>query len=665
MKDLISTRYVVTYLRECFARSWIRAYFSTGNLIPLIIVVDEDCDEEYCKRATEFCGGELIYASTDLGLDDKLDYNQKKALVIREIASRFSPKSWAWIDDDVEITGNIDECFDYSESSLGFICAKFCSPSSTGNRHPDASSCSLANCHGSLCFESMIFFHGDANVMLSSCVNETNSANGIGNMFYDLYMRDKRWENGFCDYSLRGWIVDNDTEIDVRKNWFGKAICYNIGKGCELTDNIWASMFNKLPAAPFEQSIKNNTTVNLSDDPIDAVFVVGTGSEHDDEELRYALRSIENNCRFVRDVYICGYCPHWVDKKTVKFLQWPDRFSHAKDANIIDKLRHACECPGIAKNILFCSDDQFQTRPCSWDDFTPRYLRKFSIGDRWYKDRNRAWHTRLYNTLKRDVDRRRLSGMDESNVFYYQPHIWMQIDRDDFINYARWCNYENRTDTIIASGYYNFIDAKGRPDFDHTFIDMNCFEMPKSTHVAYYDNSYNNVMSMLRKLFPSPSKFEVTRACKNNDENVIIDKKPRYSDLRALNPSKATQEEIAKISKVSHEIRNNPIWNTLLGEVSMAEELRLFGVCGWRIVWNDIISRWSNCTRDGADIVQITINRSDEASRILDAYKADPTSMRKLRFFVPGPPARRYPCPSTDSNRSLLRRRVRMFKMAK
>ena len=276
------------------------------------------------------------------------------------------------------------------------------------------------------------------------------------------------------------------------------------------------------PAAPFEPTIKDLarqvkavdvTPARLPDDQaIDAVFVIGKGSQNNNEELRYALRNIAKHCPFVRDVYISGECPDWVDKSVVKHLQWPDKFRHAKDANIIDKLRHACEQKGIAKRILFCSDDQFQTHVCKWEDFFPRYLRPYTSEATWYAERKRVWHTRLRNTLERDKKRREAAGLDTSHIFYFEPHMWMQIDRDKFIEYAKWSDYEHSADTIIASGYFNFVNAEGHPHdkkYDHVFMGDGTKTLPKVTHIAYTDEGYKQAMVFLKELFPDRCRFEV------------------------------------------------------------------------------------------------------------------------------------------------------------
>lgn len=343
----------------------------------------------------------------------------------------------------------------------------------------------------------------------------------------------KDWSNAEIDYCKAtsefcgGIFIDGQgrevSDADIRQTLDGLKITH--WKHVESEVDIRNEQLldkDAYPPAPFEPIIQDlakqvkvvdATPYRVPDDQaIDAVFVIGKGSRNNNEELRYALRNIAKHCPFVRDVYISGECPEWVDKSVVKHLQWPDKFRHAKDANIIDKLRHACEQKGIAKRILFCSDDQFQTHVCTWEDFFPRYLRQYESNDKWYEEMKRVWHTRLRNTLERDKKRRQAAGLDTSHIFYYEPHMWMQIDRDKFIEYAKWSDYEHSADTIIASGYFNFVDANGHPHdkkYDHVFIGAGTKTLPKATHIAYTDEGYDQAMTFLKALFPDKCKYEI------------------------------------------------------------------------------------------------------------------------------------------------------------
>lgn len=248
--------------------------------------------------------------------------------------------------------------------------------------------------------------------------------------------------------------------------------------------------------------------------PVDAVFVIGSGSRHANEELRYALRNLDENCAFVRNVYICGECPEWVDVSKVRHLKWPDRFRHAKDANIIDKLLHACRQHGMSKQILFCSDDQFQTRKCTWDDFSPMYVRTYKSGDRWVDEKSGGWFKFLKGTLEREIERRKRLGIGVDSVYYYEPHIWTQIDRDKFVAYAKWSEYEKSKYTIIMSGYFNFINPKTKPNRgSHYFLRGDETALPDVCHIAYTDGtSYDAAMRFLRAMFPNRCRFELPKS---------------------------------------------------------------------------------------------------------------------------------------------------------
>lgn len=604
LKSIRIGRCVAVALRHDRAKAWIRSYFANGNTIPLAIAMApgpwEEEEKRLCDAAARHSGGMII------GDGAALSHMDLAVSVARDV----SPGAWMLLDDSSEVVGSLGECFDYAETAPGFILSRFVSPDSIDNTHPERIEA------GKICHMSPLIFHGDANARISEDMARCGE-NELSSALLKLYETVPSWHDGFCDFTIRRWVIDSDA-YDDGETFDGKVICYSEGAASD-----WASKTHA-PRAPFEDDPLEET--DGDDGPVDAVFVIGTGSVDNNEELRYALRNLEKHCKFIRDVYISGYCPPWVDKSIVKHLNWPDRFGHAKDANIIDKLRHACEHRGIAKKILFCSDDQFQTRECSWEDFRPRFLRKYFAGDRWYDDKHRIWHTRLRKTLDREVARRKSAGMDTSKVFYYQPHIWMPIDRDRFIDYARWCNYETREDTIIASGYFNFVDAEGVPDFDHTFIGNADRGIPNVTHLAYHDGSEKAAMRMLRKMFPEKSRFEITGSA--GDKVVAPDVASRPEE----NPCQAIEDAISEIrSAAGRPGRIFLIWPGLAGEVSRAEELRLFGVRGWRTVWEDIVRRWKEVT-GGPDAEKLTVSpRSDAAESVIKAYTSAPDETRTVR----------------------------------
>jgi len=97
-------------------------------------------------------------------------------------------------------------------------------------------------------------------------------------------------------------------------------------------------------------------------------------------------------------------------------------------------------------------------------------------------------------------------------------------------------------------------------------------------------------------------------------------------------PSPATAEELAELHDVMRQVRDRPSCGPFLGEISRAEELRLFGVRGWRTVWRDIVRRWRMATKDGEEEAREVEKRSEKASDVVSRYMSDPESMRTVRF---------------------------------
>ena len=638
----MNDRCVVVCPRREFIRPWIRSYFAAGNVIPLVIITGPDgdwntWDMEYCKAAVEFCGGKILDCSLEWNAAKRLrsrsvrnnvGWYSKKCL-IHAVASRLSPRSWAWFDDDVEITGDVSECFEYAESCPGFIVQQFYYKTTSDRQHPTRFYRSKIDKDDKVGWNSMIFFHGDANERLKD-LDRDFPVEDDENIFAYLYKSDPLWNNGFWDCSEKEWQCICKLKKDIPVKWHGKVIHYTANHKDSEVKRYWASRAEDIPRAPFEPDVP------IEKDPVDAVFVIGAGSRHNDEELRYALRSIDRNCKFIRDIYICGRCPDWVDRSRVKFLPWPDRFSHAKDANIIDKLRHACEYDGIAKKILFCSDDQFVTRPCTWDDFKPRYQRRYLADDEWYANIRSVWHSRLRATLERERMRREREGIDKDSVFYYEPHIWMPIDRDKFIEYAKWSGYDTRDDTIIGSGYYNFIEAKGVPNFDHCFIsgDGNAQNV---THVSYNDSGYYNAISIAADLFPNTCLMEkYDNGARPKPPTPLgmspIDVRPMFS---RSGMGKMVGRELFDNIEYRSSLRKSKMWEYLCDDVLIAEEMRILSVTGWEKVWQDIIDRSSSVVGNEDSGVSIP-NRSDEAREIIDNYKSGklPATMRLIPIDV-------------------------------
>src|ERR1035438_10130107 len=104
---------------------------------------------------------------------------------------------------------------------------------------------------------------------------------------------------------------------------------------------------------------------------VDVVYKLGSGSDNNNDELRYSLRSL-SKFRDLGKVYIVGYKPDFI--QNVIHIPMEDIFKSNKDANLIEKLSAAAKCPDISDCFLNMSDDQIFLAEFFYEDFIIPYF---------------------------------------------------------------------------------------------------------------------------------------------------------------------------------------------------------------------------------------------------------------------------------------------------
>tara|TARA_R110001599_G_scaffold162606_8_gene351933 strand:+ start:373 stop:1113 length:741 start_codon:yes stop_codon:yes gene_type:complete len=197
---------------------------------------------------------------------------------------------------------------------------------------------------------------------------------------------------------------------------------------------------------------------------VDIVIPLGMeGMGWNDNELRYALRSIEKNFKDLGQVWIIGYQPSWL--VNVKYVRALDPYRHNKDANLINKILLACTQDELSENFLFTSDDHFIMKPVSAE-----WFEKPLMDNRQAKfDRNKKlnrWQQRLARTEDACLARSCPSNCYEAHIPYMfnkklYPHHMLQFDYGEGIGYT------------LASPYYNSIKPKFRLPEENTVARVN------------------------------------------------------------------------------------------------------------------------------------------------------------------------------------------------
>lgn len=95
--------------------------------------------------------------------------------------------------------------------------------------------------------------------------------------------------------------------------------------------------------------------------PVDVVYPLGRGSQHNDLELRYSLRSLEYYVHNIRKIFIVGDIPKWIDKEKIVHIPAKDQYGK-RALNVYAKIFYACEHPDITDDFLLMNDDFFFIR---------------------------------------------------------------------------------------------------------------------------------------------------------------------------------------------------------------------------------------------------------------------------------------------------------------
>jgi len=144
---------------------------------------------------------------------------------------------------------------------------------------------------------------------------------------------------------------------------------------------------------------------------IDLVYILGTGSRWNDNEIRYSLRSVQNYFPAVGKVFIIGECPEWATN--VIHIKVPDKYDN-KLLNARAKYLAAATNPQISKNFVLMNDDFFILREI---DEIPNFSRG-TIEEMMsqHPTKNGYYYRSLWDTHKR------LDGMGIKDPIDFEVH---------------------------------------------------------------------------------------------------------------------------------------------------------------------------------------------------------------------------------------------------
>jgi hypothetical protein len=240
----------------------------------------------------------------------------------------------------------------------------------------------------------------------------------------------------------------------------------------------------------------------------DVMIPLGSGSQWNDNELRYTLRAIERNLKGFRNIVIVGQKPDWL--KNVKHIPAGDPLPSNADGNITLKTLKACESNDVTDDFLFMNDDHVITHPTHIEDIPDYYKQDFEEYQEGYWN-NSLHRIRVYRTWQALKE----AGYSTIN---FELHVPNMINKKKYIDAVNRFSFDKDIGLCPKSLYGNLAvnwDTMKKIKDPTIFIKKSMdeirdkFENSKVPHVAYNDEGLNtNLKYYLYKSFPKKSSFE-------------------------------------------------------------------------------------------------------------------------------------------------------------
>lgn len=252
---------------------------------------------------------------------------------------------------------------------------------------------------------------------------------------------------------------------------------------------------------------------------IDVLCPLGTGSQHDNIELRYNLRSLEKNFKNLGKVFIVGYKPKWA--KNIVHVPCEDLYNDNKDANLFTKIYQGCKREDLSENFLRISDDQLLLKEMNCiDDFKIIHNNEIT---RHPLDQKKKYAQRMKNT--RDI----LIKNGFKKVYNFDTHLVQKYNKISFISILQKYDASFRippgfcVNTLYFNEYINMFPEEEKNmeyigenskkiEFNHRrkmHVSQFEREIENKTYVGYNDNGITTIMGFLNKILPDKSSFEI------------------------------------------------------------------------------------------------------------------------------------------------------------
>lgn len=259
---------------------------------------------------------------------------------------------------------------------------------------------------------------------------------------------------------------------------------------------------------------------------MDILYLVGEGSNCDNAELKFSLRSLEKFGKHVDRIFVCGYCPEWLSDKVIKINTTAKIINNnkIKNKNIYRDLLYAVEHSDIGVNnngdFLISMDDHFYVNETDFDDY-PYYAKTYPLRKckhmlpiQYEEGFNHKDYQKLLVSTANYLKNKNLSYIN------FTLHRNMHMNRYVLLNEMKEINKEIFDNEIYVEGsavalnfMYTYHPFKYKICIDiktNNHILLSNLIKNKKIHVFSTSNFANDepIFSFLEKMYPDKSKYE-------------------------------------------------------------------------------------------------------------------------------------------------------------
>lgn len=253
---------------------------------------------------------------------------------------------------------------------------------------------------------------------------------------------------------------------------------------------------------------------------IDVVYVLGKGSDWDNNEIRFSLRAIEKNLKEYRKIWIVGEKPVWI--RNIQHIAYPDDLIHNADGNIARKILRVCQEEDLTEEFLFINDDHYIMKPTVAREIPPYHKGDLSkLPDTYFQQS--FWRGRLFRTKNVLISK----GL---TALHFDCHVPMVMNKMRFPEVMSQFDFEKGIGYTMKSMYGNVVYGNSAPRLRGEkvtiFKKFSYEEVKRITKKAQFvavnkDGTKAGFKQWINEQFPDPSAYEV-EGSNNGAFNEVI-----------------------------------------------------------------------------------------------------------------------------------------------